>query len=936
VLTSFNWNFGDAASPSDQSTQQNPTHYFTAGAGSYHVKLYVTNNYGCSDTVYKYVKVHDNPKAGFTYIQQNNPMTTVNFTDTSHMSRERTPINSYLWSFYNGDVSDSANPSYNFPGDGQCYPVTLTVTDTNGCSNTDTTDVCLLPPPPLDFTMTQDSICLGEKITFSGQASNIVSWHWDFGNGDTAAYQNPLPYTYLLPGTYNVTLTVTDVHGFSNSVTHKVFVSDNPKADFSFGRACLSDSVDFLNETTTHSGVLTTFEWNFGDPASASNQSTEQNPAHSFSNGAGSYHVKLYVANNYGCSDSVYKYVKVHDKPKAGFTYTQLGNMTSVSFTDTSQMSHDRSPITSYLWSFYNGDISDSVNPTYNFPNDGQCYPVTLKVTDTNECSSTDTVDVCLLAPPSLSFTKTEVCMGNRTHFEASYSSSIDTTGYYFRWDFGDGSTVVYTYQDTISHRFNQPGTFDVQLTAVGTNGNKVSVSHNTVVDSLPDADFTFVTPGCDQATTFEAPTWGGGSPIKTWSWNFGDTASEQDNVSDYWNPSHLYPSEDSTYYVSLRVVNANGCVSSARKPVVRSSCASISYAVVNPACSSNPVYFKDQTSLNSTLGKITQWEWDFGDSTIKTYSSFQDSVSHVYKTAGRYKVTLTEHAIVNNMPSVGTYDSVIVINQSPQANFGFTSACISNTVYFKDSSWSNNSRINKYQWDFDDPFSSDDKSNVESPAHTYKTAGSFPAQLVVIDNLNCRDTATKHVEVHNPPIASFKIISNYNGTRGQLYFDNSSIGAVSYLWEFGDGNTSVDKDPVYQYFSSGLFNVLLIATNKYSCSDTASYAYDLTSGLYVPNSFDPGSSNPKINKFEPVGIHLKKYEIQVYSAWGILLWESTKLDANGSPTEGWDGTYKGQPMPPGDYIWRVSAEFLNGKAWQGSDNGDGNKKPYGRVLLIR
>jgi gliding motility-associated-like protein len=257
-------------------------------------------------------------------------------------------------------------------------------------------------------------------------------------------------------------------------------------------------------------------------------------------------------------------------------------------------------------------------------------------------------------------------------------------------------------------------------------------------------------------------------------------------------------------------------------------------------------------------------------------------------------------------------------------------------TVYFNDSTTANNTGVRQWQWAFNDPFSSFKYSTMENPKHKYNSAGYFPAQLVVTDNDNCSDTVTKNVAVHTLPVAAFRIDPDYNGVPEQLYFENVSKGASTYFWEFGDGATSEDENPVYSYSASGTFHVLLVATNEYSCSDTATKVYDLTSGLYVPNSFAPTSDNPKLNIFEPVGVHLKEYDIQVYSTWGNLLWESTKLDANGAPAEGWDGTYKGQPMPEGDYIWRITAKFLDGREWKGSDNGDGNKKPYGKVLLIR
>ena len=66
-------------------------------------------------------------------------------------------------------------------------------------------------------------------------------------------------------------------------------------------------------------------------------------------------------------------------------------------------------------------------------------------------------------------------------------------------------------------------------------------------------------------------------------------------------------------------------------------------------------------------------------------------------------------------------------------------------------------------------------------------------------------------------------------------------------------------------------------------------------------------------------------------------MWESTALDDHGSPTEGWDGTFEGTLMPQGNYMWKISALFVDGSQWEGSDIGVGTStKTIGTVTLIR
>jgi len=125
---------------------------------------------------------------------------------------------------------------------------------------------------------------------------------------------------------------------------------------------------------------------------------------------------------------------------------------------------------------------------------------------------------------------------------------------------------------------------------------------------------------------------------------------------------------------------------------------------------------------------------------------------------------------------------------------------------------------------------------------------------------------------------------------------------------------------------------------NQFDCADTTYYKYELLfKGLYVPNAFSPTGTNLGVRLFQPVGINLKQYHVSVFDIWGHLMWESTKLDDTGSPTEGWDGTYEGKLMPQANYMWKIDALFVDDSPWEGSDIGvSGSGKTMGTVTLIR
>lgn len=185
--------------------------------------------------------------------------------------------------------------------------------------------------------------------------------------------------------------------------------------------------------------------------------------------------------------------------------------------------------------------------------------------------------------------------------------------------------------------------------------------------------------------------------------------------------------------------------------------------------------------------------------------------------------------------------------------------------------------------------------------------------------------------------IASFTITENVGNRTGRVRFNNKSIGADFYHWDFGNGYISYEENPVVTYSEDGNYLIRLISTSSLNCTDTCKYPYELMfKGLFVPNAFAPTVTNGPGGKFRPAGMNLKSYRIEVYDTWGDLIWESNKLDSKGRPVEAWDGTYNGRLMPQGTYMWKVSAVFVDGTIWQGADIGKGKGKAIGTVTLLR
>jgi len=232
--------------------------------------------------------------------------------------------------------------------------------------------------------------------------------------------------------------------------------------------------------------------------------------------------------------------------------------------------------------------------------------------------------------------------------------------------------------------------------------------------------------------------------------------------------------------------------------------------------CAPLTASFTQSTSLldadfdaTGSAGNPTSYAWDFGDGNTGTGLL----PSHTYANPGIYTVLLT---LTNACNQTDTVTQTLEVCDTVQANFTYT---FSGTTFVFDGSASS-SNATDWAWDFGDGTI----DSVASPTHTF-TSGTFNVQLIVTNSCGDDDTVTIPVVVCAKPTAgwTFTIISS--GANGmQIQFDaSSSIGAVTYNWDFGDGSGNTTSGfPVHTYATPGLFYVVrLIVYNSCGDSDT-------------------------------------------------------------------------------------------------------------------
>ncbi|MDP4819635.1 MAG: gliding motility-associated C-terminal domain-containing protein, partial [Saprospiraceae bacterium] len=105
----------------------------------------------------------------------------------------------------------------------------------------------------------------------------------------------------------------------------------------------------------------------------------------------------------------------------------------------------------------------------------------------------------------------------------------------------------------------------------------------------------------------------------------------------------------------------------------------------------------------------------------------------------------------------------------------------------------------------------------------------------------------------------------------------------------------------------------------------------------YIPNILEPDNPSSGKQIFQPAGIGLSEYHIAIYTRNGQMIWESEALNEEGQPTGSWDGTFGGNPLPAGVYVWKVRhARYFNGAFWSGMNDESGKARRTGFVYLVR
>lgn len=757
--TGWSWTF-EGGTPAS-STEQNPVVEYLS-PGVFGVTLTVSNGAGeNSEITEDYIHVLGLPGADFSFVANG---TTVDFTNTS------TDATAYVWDFGDGNTSTEVDPQHTYAGAGS-YIIEMIAT--NDCGS-DTLSIVLelLLPPTAGFSADLTEGCVPLNVQFFNESSaNATSWSWTFEGGQPASSteENPL-VTYLNPGAFGVTLTVTNAVGESTeSISSFITVNDGPAASFVSNVA--GTSVAFTNGSSN----ATSYTWDFGDGAT----SNESNPTHEYT-GDGTYQVVLIATNECG-SSTFTEEVVILTPPVAGFSAddTEGCSPLTVQFTNLSSAN-----ATSWVWEFEGGIPSTSTaeNPEVEYLNPGT-FGVTLTVSNgAGSDVATFTDYITVFPDPAAAFAA--LVNGATVSFTNSSSNAVS-----YIWDFGDG---VGSTQAQPQHTYSADGVYTVKLTAINACGSSVITQQVAIATFAPQALFSASpTSGCGPLTVEFTNLSSDNSETFEWSFPGGNPATSTEA-----SPVVVY-NQAGTYNVTLTAFNVNGSdvfTSTGLITVLPSPQADFNFLVLN----GSTVLF-----TNTTANGLT-YSWNFGDSN----SSQEENPVHTYSQLGVFPVELT---VQGECGSNVIMQLVTISEVIPSAAFTGTpfEGCAPLTVQFSDQTAGNPT-----QWNWSFPGGAPASSTEQNPVVTYSIAGQFTVTLQVA-NAAGSDVLmqSEMIDVSDVPATAFSWDPK-PGDPLTIVFTNSTTGADSFFWNFGDGETSTLNSPSYTFSQDGEFIVTLTATN--------------------------------------------------------------------------------------------------------------------------
>ena len=898
---------------------------------------------GCLDTLYRFIHTC-RLTAGFS-------PTNICLPDSFHFQGFATDSFcdgkfTWRWNFGGGDTSALQNPVQYYVTAGQ-YPVTLTVTDSTGCSATVTQNVNVGTAVFSNWSF-DSTICPNLQVCITNNTTSPVpmteTWYFPGSATDSFVGHTPPCITYPnegdFPIIYDVVAGTCDKSDTQYVHVHTPIVQATVSTNFI---SCANNTfIVTVNNMSQYVDRLTdSVTWTFFDTVTHKIyiQSPEWEPEEIFPV-PGVYVVSLCVLTNNGCQVCGIIDTIVVQGPYGNLSFSTTNVCTctdSVTFTVATIKASSVTLLPGCNQGYQKdtivpeGTIQNPVVLTFKAPYcvSGIC-PVQLYFQDTTGCYVLfQNSPVVYVDSPAANFgfSKQKVCNSGTVSF-------YDSTSYYFGpdtsvtvswlWNFGDGSASSESTQQNPAHYYSQPGTYQVKLIVTSNFGCTDSITKQIIIYPRPVANFSLSdSVVCSNQSVCLTDNSTSTVPIATWQWLYGDNFDTTTQSA----PCHTYSAPFLQFYnLQLVVTDTNGCTDTASHLLQMNVSPQANFSWL-PTCDDSLMALNDLAIPGSNVLNFCQWTLWLGAPNPVIDNNCNTSFQFVQP--GLYPVQF----IVGD--ANGCFDTIVKTVESDartelSVTPGDTTVCLGSSV-----SYSLNGTFNDITWTPNIWVTPLDASQVDSSHVLISPLGDVEYEVQVQSGVCApvSDIFSINVIQPLPPIevtaAPPRVFLGLSSDiLSQIQRQDSVIQIDSIIWT-PDTSLSCNNcmNPIATPRQTTTYTVTVYySQNGYTCTTSAQVTIEViyscdSAIIFIPNTFTPnGDGKNDIFMIRGMGGTTIKY-FRIFDRWGNLLFGTENAQLNDAQF-GWNGNdMNGRKLNDGVYVYEYQIECINRELITGQGN---------------
>lgn len=595
--------------------------------------------------------------------------------------------------------------------------------------------------------------------------------------------------------------------------------------------------------------------------------------------------------------------IVVKPGPTADFNFS-----TARCLTDTIQFANNSTAagfnITGYNWLFDDNSTQLTENSSKRFTTSG-AHPVRYRIIADNGCIDDTIKTITILPQPISNFgVSGAICSSDSVYIT---DSSLVAGGNIssWRWNFGDGNTLVSSNGNPFYHRYTNAGVYTISL-VVTSNQNCISDTIRKTVTVLPNpvALFRYDRNVCvGQAIQFSDNSTVAAGVITQWQWNFGNGDAQ---VRTNGNPFNYSYASVGTYNVALVVKGSNGCSSDTFRLTVNVSAKPISnFTLSGKPCVDSTFLFTSATAFNPAVP--SNWYWSYGDGFTNNIST-SSATSHSYNVAAN-NIRVRHAVSVGGCPSDTTEQIINLIAANPTAGFVVLSDTLCERLPIR---FAGNASIDATSWLWN--FGNGTGTSVPPFSRTYSNAGDFTVRLRVVNAAGCLSAeVSKLLTIAvQPTVDAGPDLFLRPGETSIIAASIANPSAYDFLWTPATSLSSpIQLTPITSTQNDITYRIMA-TDQRNSCVAIDSMNVKIVRTIFVPNAFTPNRDGLNDNWRIPALAAYPDAMVTIFNRYGQKIFESKGYDRP------WDGTYKGAEQPTGSYIYIIqpsadAAEILKG-----------------------